>query len=254
MKLAPRRRATAMTMAVPAARLASVAASPPHGPRYCAAMIGSAPPSARKAGRCRLPITLPAMKKASAISIRPAPLPAVYSVPDPQPLASCMPMPNTNAPMTSEGPSGAIAPPKPGTRAATGTTATAATAISRKAPTRPPASPRTMNRRQAAVKLNSAAKNAMPSAKPSPIRAADAGCPSSSTSAHKRAAAAMAAERNSQSRRRAITGAEEGASTVPARAIPHVPKPSAFFKSSHLVRCNSTGRRASAVHSTIEPG
>ena len=35
------------------------------------------PPSRRNAGRCRLPITLPAMKKASVTSIRPEPPPTV---------------------------------------------------------------------------------------------------------------------------------------------------------------------------------
>ncbi len=39
-------------------------------------------------------------------------------------------MPNTKAPMISDGPMGAIAPPKPGTSAATGTMTSAATAIS----------------------------------------------------------------------------------------------------------------------------
>src|SRR5262245_1212648 len=73
--LAPRRRASAPTIAAAIARLANVAASPPHGPRYWLATIGSAPPSARNAGRCRLPITLPTTKKASAISMRPEPLP-----------------------------------------------------------------------------------------------------------------------------------------------------------------------------------
>ena len=46
-------------------------------------------------------------------------------------------MPNTKAPMTSDGPIGAIAPPKPGTSAATGTITTAATAISSSAPSKP---------------------------------------------------------------------------------------------------------------------
>src|SRR5262245_55717249 len=159
------------------------------------------------------------MKKASAISIRPAPLPTVYSVPEPQPLASCMPMPNTNAPMTSEGPSGAMAPPNPGTSAATGTTATAVTAISRKVPTNPPASPRVRKRRHAAVKLNSAVKKAMPSAKPSPIRPADAGWRSSRTSAVSNAAATTAADTNSQSGWRAIVAAEADPSAALARAI-----------------------------------
>jgi hypothetical protein len=35
------------------------------------------PPSARKAGTCRLPITLPTMKQASVISMRPEPPPTV---------------------------------------------------------------------------------------------------------------------------------------------------------------------------------
>src|SRR5882724_9450193 len=58
-----------------------------------------------------------------------------------------MPMPKTNAPMISDGPIGAIAPPKPGTSAATGTMTVAATAISSNAAINPPASPPTRKRR-----------------------------------------------------------------------------------------------------------
>ena len=50
-------------------------------------------------------------------------------------------MPNTKAPISSDGPSGAMAPPKSGTSAATGTIASAAIAISSSPPSRPSASP-----------------------------------------------------------------------------------------------------------------
>jgi hypothetical protein len=43
--------------------------------------------------------------------MRRLPPPAVYSVPEPQPPASCMPMPNRNAPAATDMPSGAQAPP-----------------------------------------------------------------------------------------------------------------------------------------------
>ena len=59
--------------------------------------------------------------------------------------------------------------------AATGTTASAHIAITIKPPSRPPASPRVRNRRQAAVKLNSALRKATPSPKPPRINAAEAG-------------------------------------------------------------------------------
>src|ERR1043166_1965185 len=112
-----------------------------------------------------------------------------------------MPMPNTKAPITSDGPIGAIAPPKPGTSAATGTITVAATAISSSAASIPPASPRTRNRRHAAVNENSALRKAAPRPKPRTSSAADAGCPSSATSATSTAVASTAAMRNGQSSR-----------------------------------------------------
>src|SRR5438034_3429838 len=112
-----------------------------------------------------------------------------------------MPMPNTKAPTTSDGPIGAIAPPKPGTKAATGTITQAATAISSRAASNPPASPFTRKRRHAAVNENSVLRKAAPSAKPPTINAAEAGCPSSTTSAIGTAVASTAAIRNGQSSR-----------------------------------------------------
>ena len=53
--------------------------------------------------------------------------------------------------MTSDGPSGAIAPPYFGKSAATGTTTTAQTAITINPPRSPPASPRVRKRRHEAV-------------------------------------------------------------------------------------------------------
>ena len=67
---------------------------------------------------------------------------------------------------SSDGPIGAMAPPKPGTSAATGTIAAAAMAMSRRPPRNPSAWPRTIRRRHEAVKLNSVLRNAAPSAKP----------------------------------------------------------------------------------------
>jgi len=58
-----------------------------------------------------------------------------------------MPMPTVKAPISNDGPIGATAPPKFGTDAATGTTITAATAMTM----RPPASPRVRKSRQDAV-------------------------------------------------------------------------------------------------------
>src|SRR5450759_495303 len=110
-----------------------------------------------------------------------------------------MPMPNTKAPISSEGPSGAMAPPKFGLSAATGTITSAAIAITISPPSRPPASPRVRKRRHDAVKLNSAFRKAMPRPKPPRISAAEAGWPSSSTSATRIAVAISAKARNSRS-------------------------------------------------------
>src|SRR6266700_1106808 len=118
-------------------------------------------------------------------------------------------MPNTKAPTMSDGPIGAIAPPKPGTKAATGTMTHAATAISSRAASNPPASPFTRKRRHAAVNENSVLRNAAPSAKPPMINAAEAGCPSSTTSASSSAVPSTAAIRNGQSRRGSATAGDE---------------------------------------------
>src|SRR5215467_851052 len=119
-----------------------------------------------------------------------------------------MPMPNTKAPITSDGPSGAMDPPYLCDSAATGTTASAHIAITIKPPSRPPASPRVRNRRQAAVKLNSALRKATPSPKPPRISAADAGCWSSNTSATRMAVAPRASPRNRRSIRTAAPGSD----------------------------------------------
>src|SRR5712691_5708255 len=117
-----------------------------------------------------------------------------------------MPMPNTKAPMRSEGPSGAIAPPKPGTSAATGTMTAAATAMSNNAASRPSACPSAMNRRHDAVKLNSALRKTAPSAKPQSRSQADAGWPSIRTSATSTAVTSTAPARNGQSSRGTVAG------------------------------------------------
>ena len=60
-------------------------------------------------------------------------------------------MPKVKAPMISDGPSGAMAPPNFGDSAAVGTTTSAATAMTISPPSRPPASPRVRKRRHDAV-------------------------------------------------------------------------------------------------------
>ena len=60
-------------------------------------------------------------------------------------------MPKTKAPISSDGPSGAMAPPNFGDSAATGTIASAATAMTISPPIKPPASPRVRKRRHEAV-------------------------------------------------------------------------------------------------------
>src|SRR5947209_2626169 len=166
-----------------------------------------------------------------------------------------MPMPKTKAPTTSDGPIGAIAPPKPGTSAATGTITIAATAISSSTASNPPASPFTRKRRHAAVNENSAFRNATPSAKPRITSAAEAGCLSSATSATSTAAPSTAAIRNGQSNRG--NGDADDSSVVVVISLAgewdYDPKPSTFFRSSHLVRAEASGRLASEVQSTIEP-
>ena len=96
----------------------------------------------------------------------------------------------------------------------------------------------------------------MPRPKPPRISAADAGWPSSSTSATRIAVATSERPRN----RRSIAGAAPalGAASVAvviANALmdPYEPSPSFFFRSSHLVRAEAMGRLGLLVHSTIEP-
>ncbi len=55
------------------------------------------------AGNERLPSTLPMTKNDSATSMRPDPPPTVYSVPEPHPLASCIPTAKTNAAIGATG-------------------------------------------------------------------------------------------------------------------------------------------------------
>jgi hypothetical protein len=169
-------------------------------------------------------------------------------------------MPNTKAPMTSDGPSGAIAPPKPPPNAATGTMTTAAMAISSSEAISPPASPRTRKRRHAAVKLNSVLRNATPSPKPATSRPAERGAPSISTSAIISAVASTATATNGQSVDGAVS-VVAGACAPSVRTVlisgplgrDQVPKPSAFLRSSQRVREDSIGRLAFAAHAAIEP-
>src|SRR5664279_2805049 len=105
----------------------------------------------------------------------------------------------------------------------------------------------------------------MPKPKPPRISAADKGWPSSSTSAIRIAVAPMDRVRNSRSMPMAAP-ALGAASVVVDIVTPgkcdsweiversdYDPRPSFFFKSSHLVRADSIGRLALLVHSTIEP-
>src|SRR5436190_19139126 len=134
-----------------------------------------------------------------------------------------MPRPNTKAPAMSDGPIGAMAPPKPGTNAAAGTMAAAAIAISSRPPRKPSAWPRTIKRRHDAVKLNSALRNTAPSAKPRMSSAAAAGCPSITTSATSTASARDDATRNGQSRPGRRAAAADGVAATlmrfPSRVV-----------------------------------
>src|SRR6185295_10630030 len=100
-------------------------------------------------------------------------------------------------------------------------------------------------------------KNAAPSAKPRITSAADAGCPSSMTNDTSTAVASTAAMRNGQSSR---GNCADLSSVVVLMELAEMrcdrdydPKPSVFFRSSHLVRAEASGRLASEVQSTIEP-
>src|SRR5262245_9761773 len=110
----------------------------------------------------------------------------------------------------------------------------AATAMRSSVPKSPPASPRTRNRRHAAVKLNSAVRNAAPSAKPPRISAADAACQSSVTRATRIAVAAMAALRYGQSCRAAAAGTAGAAVLTDVIAV-------------QLIRAARTGKRSGAA-------
>ncbi len=160
------------------------------------------------------------------------------------------------------GPIGAMAPPKPGTSAATGTIAAAAMAMSRRAPSKPSASPRTIRRRHDAVKLNSDLRNTAPSAKPSTRQGRGRRL---AVDQHKRDRARRApAPRRSGTASRDAARAPHGADSVSDahcsfRLEFPVARPSASrAEAEHLLQIvprvrERTGRCGSAVHSTIEP-
>ena len=66
--------------------------------------------SAYQNGACIVPIRDPAMNAARATAMRTLPPPTVNRVPEAQPPPNCMPMPNRNAPTSTEIPTGAMAP------------------------------------------------------------------------------------------------------------------------------------------------
>ena len=104
-----------------------------------------------------------------------------------------------------------MAPPKPGTSAATGTIDERRDGdqrADRRAGRRPRRA--TRKRRHEAVKLNSALRKATPSAKPPTISAADAGWPSSSTSATSTAVRQHRRDRGTASRGAAMAPRHAG--------------------------------------------
>ena len=96
----------------------------------------------------------------------------------------------------------------------------------------------------------------MPRPKPPRISAAEAGC---AVEQHQRDQDRGGAERERQEQAIITIGrARVGAAKTCRRhwQLPvanQEPRPSAFFRSSHLVREDSIGRLALLVHSTIEP-
>ena len=110
------------------------------------------------------------------------------------------------------------------------------------------------------MKLNSALRNATPSAKPPTISAAEAGWPSSSTSAISTAVATRAAATEEQAVDAARCAAMRACSSAAVvielpRRTPRLTNRSRASSSGRPTWCATTqsGGSASAVHSTIEP-
>ena len=99
--------------------------------------MGPAEPQSSAAGRIKEPSTEPMIKKGRAIIIRPEPPPKLKSTPEPQPLASCIPMPNINAPINKETDTGAIEPAPSSPHKEAGIKIQAHSPISRKWPEMP---------------------------------------------------------------------------------------------------------------------
>ena len=90
------------------------------------------------------------------------PSPALYSVPDPQPSATCIAAPKTNAPTSRLSNNGPSAPSSSGCAASSGTLSTIATEIARNCAHIPVGSRRVIQTRQPVVKPNAAALSSMP--------------------------------------------------------------------------------------------
>ena len=162
-------------------------------------------------------------------------------------------MPNTNAPMTSDGPIGAIAPPKPGTSAATGTITSAGD--------------RDQQQRAEQAAGLAADQKAAPRGGERELGLEEGGAEREAEDEQRRRGG-LPVERNQRDQHR---GAEHGGDQerpVEPRQCggrcqrrgahrkirsAYDPKPSVFFRSSHLVRAEASGRLGSEVHSTIEP-
>lgn len=133
------------------------------------------PPSAIQAGWCEAPTKLPRAKVGSTAKDSGAPAPALYSVPEPQPSASCIAAPNRKAPSTRLIVSGATAPTSsPPLPAISGRLTAAASTISSICAHRPCGSRRSMKSRQPVVKPKrtpcSTAPKPMPSSASRPWR------------------------------------------------------------------------------------
>ena len=98
------------TSAASTARPSSVTASPPLLPNCPCRVISGSTPKLCHQPRCSVPRKLPAMKPGRATRAMALPLPAFTSVPEPQPITSCMAMPNTKAAAIMAMPTGAWAP------------------------------------------------------------------------------------------------------------------------------------------------
>ena len=174
-------------------------------------------------------------------------------------------MPNTKAPMTSEGPIGAMAPPKPGTSAATGTMAAGGDGDEQQAAEEPVglAAHDQTPPRGGEAELGLEEDRAERKAEHQQRRGRRLAVDQDERDQHRERQHRGDQERPVETRQRAArrvgcAAIIEFVATVldefPSRSqSAYEPRPSAFFRSSSRVREPATGRCGSAVHSTIEP-